>query len=326
LTPFKRVSEYVICLVLLGSLALLVRNRDRFERPVLFWLAGAIVATVAGELFFTLYISVYGLYNLMGHLFKIVSFYFIYRAIIYTGLTRPHALLWRDLKSSEERWRQERDRAQGYLDVAGVMMVVLGPDRKVRLINEAGCKMLGRKAEEILGRDWVEHFVPQRAQEEVATVFSRLISGEIASVEYFENPVLDGRGRERIIAFHNALLRDREGKIQGTLSSGEDITERKTAEEERERLLRELQDALSQVKVLRGMLPICSSCKKIRDDKGYWTQIEAYIREHSDLEFTHGICPDCRRRLYPEFSEMDHGTPQWRHGQDQGGEGPGGGR
>jgi hypothetical protein len=62
-----------------------------------------------------------------------------------------------------------------------------------------------------------------------------------------------------------------------------------------------LQAAMDEVKTLSGLLPICASCKKIRDDKGYWTQIETYIREHSDAEFSHGICPDCAKKLYPEL-------------------------
>jgi AmiR/NasT family two-component response regulator len=65
------------------------------------------------------------------------------------------------------------------------------------------------------------------------------------------------------------------------------------------RLNAELQDALALVKVLRGLLPICASCKKIRDDQGYWHQVEVYIRDHSEARFSHGICPDCARKLYP---------------------------
>ncbi len=79
---------------------------------------------------------------------------------------------------------------------------------------------------------------------------------------------------------------------------GRDITKRKRAEEERERLIHSLQDALAKIRRLHGMLPICASCKKIRDDKGYWNQIESYIQEHSEAEFTHGICPDCMKKLY----------------------------
>ncbi len=86
----------------------------------------------------------------------------------------------------------------------------------------------------------------------------------------------------------------------------EEISQRKKAEEEREKLIRELRQALAEVKTLSGLLPICASCKKIRDDRGYWNQIEVYIRDHSQAEFSHGLCPDCARKLYPEyFKEMD---------------------
>ena len=75
----------------------------------------------------------------------------------------------------------------------------------------------------------------------------------------------------------------------------------KTALDERDRFIYKLQEALSKVKTLSGLLPICSSCKKIRDDKGYWNQIEDYIREHSPANFSHSVCPECAKRLYPKF-------------------------
>jgi hypothetical protein len=77
---------------------------------------------------------------------------------------------------------------------------------------------------------------------------------------------------------------------------------RQQAETERERLIAELQDALANVKALRGLIPICSSCKKIRNDQGYWTQLETYLQQHTEAEFSHGLCIDCLRKLYPEFS------------------------
>ncbi len=77
-----------------------------------------------------------------------------------------------------------------------------------------------------------------------------------------------------------------------------DITMRKQAEGERERLIRSLQDALAKIRRLHGLLPICASCKRIRNDKGYWEQLEAYIEEHSEAEFSHGFCPDCMKKLY----------------------------
>lgn len=75
----------------------------------------------------------------------------------------------------------------------------------------------------------------------------------------------------------------------------------KQAEEERERLIRQLQEALANIKTLHGLLPICCSCKQIRDDQGYWSQIETYITAHTETEFTHGICPACAKKLYPDF-------------------------
>ncbi len=96
-------------------------------------------------------------------------------------------------------------------------------------------------------------------------------------------------------------LADRRGRTQGRLAILRDITEAKQAEQERERLIQSLQDALGQVKTLRGLLPICANCKKIRDDFGYWRQVEDYIHEHSEADFSHGLCPDCMRKLYPDM-------------------------
>jgi hypothetical protein len=79
------------------------------------------------------------------------------------------------------------------------------------------------------------------------------------------------------------------------------VSKEMEAAEEREKLVSELQGALSKVKQLSGLLPICASCKKIRDDKGYWNQIEEYIRNHSEADFSHGLCPPCLERLYPDF-------------------------
>jgi len=81
--------------------------------------------------------------------------------------------------------------------------------------------------------------------------------------------------------------------------------ERRQTEAHRNQLLKELQEAMGNIKVLSGLLPICASCKKIRDDKGYWNTLETYISEHSEADFSHGICHDCARRLYPGWDEFD---------------------
>jgi PAS domain-containing protein len=85
------------------------------------------------------------------------------------------------------------------------------------------------------------------------------------------------------------------------LASLRDITERKRAEEERKKLILQLQDALEKVKTLSGLLPICSFCKKIRDDDGYWNKIETYIEAHSEAEFSHSMCQECAKKHYPQI-------------------------
>jgi PAS domain S-box-containing protein len=81
-----------------------------------------------------------------------------------------------------------------------------------------------------------------------------------------------------------------------------DITDRKRAEEELKEERRRLQKALDDVRTLRGIVPICASCKKIRDDKGYWNQVEKYVTEHSEAQFSHGMCPECLKKFYPDFA------------------------
>jgi len=134
-------------------------------------------------------------------------------------------------KQAELALRQERDKAQMYLDIAGVIFVALNKRGEVTLINKKGCEILGYAQEEIIGKNWFDNFLPERIKAEVKEVFDRLVAGEIESIEFYENTVLTKDGQERILAWHNSILRDNEGKIVGTLASGEDITEQKQAHE-----------------------------------------------------------------------------------------------
>lgn len=150
-------------------------------------------------------------------------------------LARSNVLLRQEIaerQRAEESLKEERDRAQRYLDISGVMFVVIGADQRVALINRKGCEILGYEEGEVVGKNWFDNFLPEGIRDKVKGVFEMLMAGEVELVEYFENPVLDRNGQERVIAWHNTLLRDEEGNIQATLSSGEDITERKRAEEE----------------------------------------------------------------------------------------------
>ncbi len=109
---------------------------------------------------------------------------------------------------------------------------------------------------------------------------------------FFGGFVSDMRRRLRL---RNLEIEAAHGKIKA------EMDERLRAQVAKDRLIVELEHALSEVKKLTGLLPICSACKRIRDDKGYWNQLESYIRDHSDAEFTHSICPDCRAKLYPDL-------------------------
>jgi response regulator of citrate/malate metabolism len=97
--------------------------------------------------------------------------------------------------------------------------------------------------------------------------------------------------------------------VRRAMREAEERARRKEAEAERERLIHALKAALANVKVLHGLLPICASCKMIRDDHGYWNQLELYLQEHSDATFTHSLCPECVGKLYPGAMETDEPKP-----------------
>jgi PAS domain S-box-containing protein len=140
---------------------------------------------------------------------------------------------WTDItkrKKAEEALLVERDKAQGYLDIAGVMLIAINSEQAVKLINKRGCKILGYKEEEIIGKNWFDNFVPERSRDEVEKVFQRLMAGEAEPVEYYENSVITKSGEEKIIAWHNTVLKNEQGDTVGTLSSAQDITEFKQIE------------------------------------------------------------------------------------------------
>ena len=112
-------------------------------------------------------------------------------------------------------------------------------------------------------------------------------------------------GKELTFIITARPFKDAKGELIGIVESFQDITNRKILEKEKEKLIEELQASLNKVKLLSGFLPICASCKKIRDDKGYWKQIEAYIKDHSEAEFSHGICPECAKKLYPDLQQEE---------------------
>ena len=161
------------------------------------------------------FVSCTPVFDKKGHLQKIIH--------IATDVT--------DRRKTEEALRQQKNLAQYYLDIAGVILVVIDANQRVSLINKKGCEVLGYRESEIIGKNWFDTSIPERARDNIRKIFNKLLVGEIEQIEFFENTVLTKKGEERIIAWHNTVLKDEKGNITSTLSSGEDITDRKKADE-----------------------------------------------------------------------------------------------
>ena len=173
--------------------------------------------------------------------------------------------------------------------------------RKI-IANIADVKNIGLQSEaQVIGKTDFELYPKEVAENFVADDQTAIRTGH--AVINREEWILDEHGEKRWLLTSKIPLMDEQQHAVGLVGIGRNITEFKKAEVERERLITELQGALADVKLLSGLVPICSNCKKIRDDKGYWTQLESYIQDRSEAKFSHGVCPDCMKLLYPEFSK-----------------------
>ena len=178
-------------------------------------------------------------------------------------------------------------------------------DGTYRYVNLAFSSHFDRTPEEVAGRRIYDIFPAEEAEKRMAVVRRAFATGEVI---VFDVRVPMAREADRYFITSVQPIQDAAGKVGAVVCISKDITDRKRAEAERERTIRDLQGALAQVRTLSGLLPICAGCKKIRDDQGYWQQIESYIREHSEADFSHGVCPECTERLYPDLPrEALHG-------------------
>ena len=156
--------------------------------------------------------------------------------------------------------------------------------------NRAAEHIFGYRAREIIGRS-VSILFPRDKRDELIDLMERIRKGEHIGIHESTRVRKDGA----IIPVSTTIspIKDADGNIVGASDIVQDITERKRMDEDRMRLILELTEALKQVKTLKGLLPICATCKRIRDDHGYWQQVEYYISARTDAGFTHGICPEC---------------------------------
>jgi len=193
-----------------------------------------------------------------------------------------------DIRKSEKRYRHL------FENTHSVMLIIDPENANIVDANPAAISFYGWSYKELLSkkitdinalnRDQVfqEMEMAKRENRNSFIFTHRLSNGEIRDVEVFSGPI---RLKGKKLLF----------------SIVHDTTDRVKAEKERDKLIKELRDASKEINTLRGIIPICSSCKKIRNDEGAWNQLEAYISERSEIKFSHGICPDCAKKLYPDL-------------------------
>ena len=170
----------------------------------------------------------------------------------------------------------------------------------IEYVNPKFVQVTGYSIEEAIGKNPRILKSGEKPAEEYKQLWDTITSGSEWQGE-FHNKKKNGE-----LSWEFAIISpitDAGGIITHFLAVKEDITHRKEVETEREKLVVELKTALADVKMLSGLIPICASCKKIRDDHGYWQQVESYIQKHSEAKFTHGLCPDCMIKFYPDYSK-----------------------
>ncbi len=232
LTPFKKNSEYIISLILAASLFFLLKRKEQFDSKILQWLVISILLTIASELAFTFYISVYGLSNLIGHFFKIISFYFIYQAIVVTGLTKPHELLFRNLQESEEKlsyalqatndgiWDRNLESGKLYLS-----------DNYYRILGY-------NPGEIIINQKVFEEFLHPEDKESILQKIQECIEGKTKDYSAeFRIKTKSGKWKW-ILGRGNVVSHDSTGKALRFLGTHVDISQQKEAEEKLEKLAR----------------------------------------------------------------------------------------
>lgn len=227
-------------------------------------------------------------------------------------------------KEAEQALADSERRLADIIDFLPDPTWVIDLDGRIIAWNQAVERMTGVLKKEIIGRSGYAHAVPfygearptlanlvlQRDQRWEGQYLSfREERGNLIAAESF-NPQMGNGGR--YLSATAAKLYDAKGNVVGAIQTVRDITAAKRSEQDREGLIDELKVALAKVKTLSGMLPICSSCKKIRDDKGYWNQIESYIEKHTQADFSHGLCPDCMESFYGDQEWYKRGKEKGR--------------
>jgi PAS domain S-box-containing protein len=200
-------------------------------------------------------------------------------------------------KQMEEKLRESEERFRRIFEDGPLGMIIADPDFKILKANRAVCGMLGYAEADLPGHS-IEEITHTEDIEKSASLLKQLLHGDIPLYQ-LEKRYVNKNGEPLWVNLTVTAIRGQKGEVIYALGMIEDISRRKLVEQERERLVHDLQQALDKAKTLRGLLPMCAWCKKIRNDKGYWQKVETYVQEHSGASFTHGICPECLNKVDP---------------------------
>ena len=216
----------------------------------------------------------------------------------------------RQAQARRERSRATRKMAWLAAIVDSMTEAVIGTDHNgiITSWNAGAQKLYGHAEAEAVGKP-IELVVPPELHGETRRLLDGVRKGDPLS-EFETTMRLRRDGTLVDVSSAFSAVKDENGQIIGTAILALDITARKKAEEEHKKMIRELNETLSQVRRLHGLLPICAACKKIRDEKGRWHSLETYITGHSQAEFSHSICPTCAQSLYPGFVDPPETSAQ----------------
>ena len=196
---------------------------------------------------------------------------------------------------SEKKLKESKALSESMFSGNPEPCVYLNNDFQVIDINPRFKEFFGFSLEEIKGKEIDALIIPGEYETEATKLSSDTLSGYVYFDTYRKNK--DGDILPVSISAAPIVI---DGKSKGSFIIYKDISIRKKVEEEREKLIEKLQKTLDEIKTLEGLIPICSYCKKIRDDSGFWGNVEQYISKHSNVDFSHGICPDCLKEHYPD--------------------------
>ena len=211
-----------------------------------------------------------------------------------------------ELKASAEKLRNNEERFKFLAENMADIVWTLDMDFNATYVSPSVEKVLGFTPEERKRQTLDEMVTPDSLERITAMFLAEIQRDEVRDADPERSVTIEVEYYHKngtTLWMENSVkaVRNQDGEIVGMYGASRDITDRKKAQEALVQEKEKLQDALSKIKKLSGLLPICASCKKIRDDRGYWNQIESYILKHSEAEFSHSICPDCAKRLYPDL-------------------------